>query len=162
MMFRVLKSLLVLCVGLNALIFALQNVANLNEVYSEMAYVISGAGHKAYPHTFFFYSNAPVLVWTSLVVVLLLEFAIALFGLKGAWDLLSARNDSREQFHEAKRAGAWAGGLAILTWFGMFVVVGGAFFQMWQTEAGLGSLQDAFELATISAVTVLFVYLTDD
>ena len=37
MMFRALKSLLVLCVGLNALIFALQNVANLSEVYAEMA-----------------------------------------------------------------------------------------------------------------------------
>jgi hypothetical protein len=57
-MFRVLKSLLVLCVGLNALVFALQNLANLNEVYSEMAYAISGADHKAYPHTFSFSNGA--------------------------------------------------------------------------------------------------------
>jgi predicted small integral membrane protein len=76
--------------------------------------------------------------------------------------LFAARNGTVEEFHAAKSAGSWAAGLALLTWFGLFFVLGGAFFQMWQTEIGSGSLRDAFAFATVSALTMLFVYLTDD
>ena len=161
-MFRILKSLLVLTIGVHALVYALQNVANLGPAHASLVYVMSGADHQAYPQTLFFYSDSAMLAWVALAIVLVGEFAVAAFGIKGAWDMFSARNATAEQFHAAKRAGAWAAGLALLTWFGLFMTVGSAFFQMWQTEVGDGSLSGAFYFATASVLTILFVYLTDD
>ena len=161
-MFRILKSLLVLAVGIHALIYALQNIANLEVAHAAISYVMSGADHQAYPDSLFFKSSSAILAWVALGIILLGEFAVAYFGIKGGWDLFAARKGSAEQFNAAKSGGHWAAGLALLTWFGLFGVVGGAFFQMWQTDAGDNSLRGAFFFALASAITILFVSLTPD
>ena len=161
-MIRIMKSLLVLVVGLNGLFCALQNIANIDQAHAALAYVISGADQKIYPHTLFFYSNSSAVHWAALVLVLIGEFAVGFFGLKGAWNMFTARHGSAKQFHAAKATGLWAGGLALLTWFGLFIAVGANFFQMWQTEMGSGSQDHAFGFAAMSAIIVLFVYQTPD
>ena len=161
-MFRILKAVLVLFIGLHALIYGLQNLANLTEAHAALGYVVSGADHKAYPNTMFFHSASSAIHWFALILVLAGEFAVAFFGIKGGWNLFAARKAPAKVFHAAKAAGLWAAGLALLTWFGLFMTFGGAFYQMWQTEIGAASLADAFHFATISAVTMLFVYLTED
>ena len=50
----------------------------------------------------------------------------------------------------------------MLVWFGMFIIFGAAFFQMWQTEVGAGSMEGAFIYSMASAIVMLFAYLTDD
>lgn len=161
-MFRVVKALLVLFIGLHALIYALQNVANLNEAHAALGYVLSGADHQAYPNTLFFDVTNPAVHWVALVLIIAGEAAIGFFGFKGAWEMIAARNGTKEEFHLAKRAGLWAAALALLVWFGFFMTFGAAFFQMWQTEMGAGSMEGAFMYAMASAITMLFVYLTDD
>lgn len=161
-MFRILKSVLVLFIGLQALIYAVQNIANINEAHAALAYVMSGADHSAYPQTMFFKTGNPVLAWLALALVLAGEFAIAFFGIKGGWDMFSARNATVEQFHSAKSGGLWAAGLALFVWFGLFMTFGAAFFQMWQTEVGAGSMEGAFMYSVASAIAMLFVYLTED
>jgi predicted small integral membrane protein len=161
-MIRILKSCLVLTVGANALICALQNIANLDEARGALAYVISGAGQETYKHTLFFYSSSPALAWLALAIVLAGEFAVAVFGIKGAWDLFVARNGTTKQFQAAKTAGLYAGALALLTWFGLFLAIGANFFQMWQTPMGSNSQDHAFQFAAISVLTILFIYVTPD
>jgi predicted small integral membrane protein len=161
-MIRVVKSLLVLTVGANALICALQNIANLDEARGALGYVMSGTGQETYRQTLFFYSSSPALAWAALAVVLAGEFSVAVFGIKGAWDLFAARKGSAKQFQAAKTAGLYAGALALLTWFGLFLAIGANFFQMWQTPMGSNSQDHAFQFAAISALTILFVYLTPD
>ena len=161
-MFRILKALLVLFIGLHALFYALQNIANLDAAVGAIGYVMSGADHQAYPDTLFFKTGSPAAAWAALILILAGEFAVAFFGIKGGWDLFTVRKSSVEQFHAAKSAGLWAAGLALLTWFAMFMTFGGAFFQMWQTEVGTGSLEGAYMFAMASAVVMLFVYLTED
>lgn len=161
-MFRLLKVFLVLFIGLQALLYALQNVANLEEALGAISYVLSNQQHTIYPNTMFFSVTAPALHWAVLATVLAGETSVGIFGIKGAWDMFRARSGSAEDFHAAKKAGAWAAGLALFVWFGLFMTVGAAFFQMWQTQAGAGSMEGAFMYAMISAVTMLFVYLTPD
>ena len=161
-MFRIVKALLVLFIGLHALIYAVQNIANIDAAHAALAYVMAGADHAAYPRTMFFKSDSSLLAWIALALVLAGEFAIAFFGIKGAWDLFTARGGTAEQFHSAKSGGLWAAGLALLVWFGLFMTFGAAFFQMWQTEVGAGSMEGAFMYSVASAITMLFVYLTDD
>ncbi len=161
-MLRIIKAALVAIIGFHALIYALQNVANLEAAHGSLVYVMSGADNTAYPDTLFFTSDNPALAWLALTIVLIGEFATAFFGIKGGWELFAARKAEAEQFHAAKRSGAIAAGFALLTWFGLFMTVGSAFFQMWQTQVGDGSLKGAFMFAMASAVTLLFVYHTPD
>jgi predicted small integral membrane protein len=159
---RILKSLLVLFIGLHALVYALQNIANLNEAHAAIGYVLGGADHQAYPNTMFFNVESAAAHWVALTLVIIGELAIGFFGIKGAWDMFSARNGTVERFHAAKAGGLWAAGLALLVWFGFFMTFGAAFFQMWQTEVGAGSMEGAFMYSMSSAIVMLFVYLTRD
>ncbi len=161
-MFRILKTLLVLFIGLHALIYGLQNVANLSEAHAALGYVMSGADHQVYPRTLFFDVASPAAHWAALALIIIGEFGIGFFAFKGAWEMFAARNGTAKQFHLAKAGGLWAAGIALLVWFGLFMTFGAAFFQMWQTEVGSGSMEGAFMYAMASAITMLFVYLTDD
>ncbi|MEP5937256.1 MAG: DUF2165 family protein [Erythrobacter sp.] len=163
-MVRILKSMLVLFIGLHALFYGLQNIANLEAAHGALVYVMSGADHEVYPATIFFKLDAAAISWAALALALVLlgEFAISYFGIKGGWDLFKARSASAAQFHDAKRNGVIAAGLALLVWFGFFMTFGAAFFQMWQTPVGAGSMEGAFMYAMASVVTMLFVCLTDD
>ena len=120
---RILKMLLVLAIGMHALLYALQNLANINEAHGALAYVVSGADHQAYPHTLFFHTASPAFTWAAMVAVLIGEFSVGAFGLKGAWDMFAARNGTAEEFRAAKKAGLWAAGLALL-YVGLAVVLG--------------------------------------
>lgn len=161
-MFRILKALLVLFIGLHALIYALQNLANLTAAHAALGYVLSGTDHQVYPSTLFFYVTSSTAHWVALALVIVGEFAIGYFALKAAWDMFAARNGSAERFHAAKAGGLWAAGIALLVWFGVFMTFGAAFFQMWQTEIGAGSMEGAFMYSMATVITMLFVYLTDD
>ena len=48
-------------------------------------------------------------------------------------------------------------GMAMVVWFGGFIVIGAVLFQMWQTPIGAGSFHDAFIFAAI-VKTVLEIY----
>ncbi len=161
-MIRLIKASLVLLIGLHAAFYAFQNIANLGAAHGALAYVMSGADHEVYSATFFFNLSSPYAAWAALFLVLLGEFAVGYFGIKGGWDLFAARSASAEEFNAAKRNGIVAAGLALLVWFGFFMSFGAAFFQMWQTEVGTGSMEGAFMYAMASAITMLFVCLTDD
>ncbi|MBN7819213.1 hypothetical protein [Bowmanella yangjiangensis] len=53
-MLRMLKILLVLFIGLHALIYAVQNIANLGPAHAALGYVLSNQGHEVYPDSMFF------------------------------------------------------------------------------------------------------------
>ena len=161
-MLKILKILLVLAIGVHGLIYALQNLANLNEAHAAIGYVLSNTGHEVYPDTMFFAVTNPILHWCALWLVIVGEFAIGYFGIKGAWDMFAVRGGTAEQFHAAKSNGVVAAALALLVWFGFFMTFGAAFFQMWQTELGEGSMEGAFMYAMASAITMMFVYVTQD
>lgn len=161
-MVRLLKATLVLFIGLHALFYALQNLANLSAAHGALVYVMGGADHEVYAKSIFLKLNDPLFAWAALGLVLSGELAVAFYGVKGGWDLFRARKGTNEEFHSAKQAGVMAAGLALLVWFGFFMTFGAAFFQMWQTQVGTGSMEGAFMYAMASVITMLFVCLTDD
>ena len=161
-MLRILKLTLVLFIGLHALIYALQNLANLSAAHAALGYVLSNEGHEVYANSMFFAVTSPILHWCALWLVILGESAVGYFGIKGAWDMFVVRKDTAERFHRAKTNGLIAAALALLVWFGFFMTFGAAFFQMWQTQLGSGSMEGAFMYSMASAITMLFVYCTGD
>jgi predicted small integral membrane protein len=145
---RIFKSLLVSLIGLTALMYALQNLGHVGEMRQQIAAAPSAA-------------KSPALSWTGFALITLCQFAIAAVALKGAWDLFAARKGSAEEFKEAKSVAVWAGGLSLLSWFGLSLMVGAGLFD-WGTDNGAGALAKSFALGTTSALTILFVWGTKD
>ena len=149
-------------VALGALLWAVQNLVNLESAYGSVAYVLSNADHVAYPKSVGPAITSPALVWLALGVILAGEFATGLLAAKGAWDMFARRHASAAEFHAAKRFAVLGCGMAVVVWFGIFTVIGGALFQMWQTEIGDASFTGALHYAIINAAILIFLEMPDD
>jgi predicted small integral membrane protein len=51
--------------------------------------------------------------------------------------------------------------MALVVWFGGFIVIGGVLFQMWQTKIGAGSFHDAFIFAAMGGLVLLILSSSD-
>jgi len=161
MAIRYLKIVLLICVSLLGLLFAIQNLANLEQAYASLAYVMSNQDHVAYPNSAFPAITSPLLIWAALGAVLTGEFGAGFLAAKGSWDLFAHRKASAEAFNAAKTFGVLGCGVAVITWFGLFMVIGGAYFQMWQTAIGTGSWSGSFYVAGASALVMIFLNMED-
>jgi len=142
-MIRYIKIALAASVALFCLMYALQNVANLEAANWFVSYTTSMEGHDKYPSHFGPAVTAPAIHSIMLWIIIALEFAAGLLAAKGAFDLFRTRNSSADEFNSAKTYAIAGCGLGIVIWFGLFSALGGAYFQMWQTEAGAGALGNA-------------------
>jgi predicted small integral membrane protein len=158
---RYVKAALVAFISLMCLMYAAQNVANLQAAHFFVSAATSTAGHEAYPASFGPGLESPALAWLALAIILAGEITAGVLAARGAWALWAARSAGADAFNAAKRYANLGGGVALLVWFGLFTVVGGAYFQMWQTELGGGSLDGAFQFVTQIGIVLLFVNLKD-
>lgn len=158
---RHLKVALVVIVALEALIYAAQNVANLGAAYDTIAYVLAMADNVVYSSSIVPAMTNPALVWVALLVILTFEFGTGLVAAKGALDLWAARSAPAADFNAAKTTALLGCGLAVVTWFGLFIVIGGGAFQMWQTDIGRGSMEGAMQFAGLSGLAFLIVNAAD-
>ncbi len=141
---RYLKISLSAFAAFFCLMYGVQNLANLDAAYGFVALMVGMEGHAVYPGHLGPSVQAPALIWTMLAVIITLEFAAGALAAKGAVDLWLVRNARASEFNARKRFALLGTGLAVVLWFGIFSAVGGAYFQMWQTEAGSGALEGAF------------------
>jgi len=159
---RCLKIVLVTFVGLLGLLYVAGNLANWSAGVSAVAYVVGMEEHEIYATHIFPPITHPALVTIGYLSILLGELLVGLLSLKGAWDLWLARRASAAAFNAAKTYAVLGTGTAMLVWFGGFIVIGSALFQMWQTQIGANSFHDAFIFATMGGLVLLFVNSPDD
>jgi len=159
---RTIKILLALNMSLLCLVYVTQNFFNLDSTFAALSYVLGNTDHAVYPTSFGPTLTSPGVVWVAVVVVLAFESASGLVLLKGTSDLARARTATSAEFQAAKKLVFIGAGLGMLTWFGLFHVLGGALFQMWQTTVGDGSLGGAFWIGGILALSALFIALIPD
>lgn len=161
MAIRYVKIALVAFVSLMCLMYAAQNIVNLQAAHFFVTSATGMTGHEAYPSSFGPALTSPALAWLVLAVIIALEITAGLLAAKGAWDLWGARGGTAEAFNAAKGVAMLGGGVALVVWFGFFAVIGGAYFQMWQTQLGGGALSGAFQYAAQIGVVLLFVNSAD-
>jgi predicted small integral membrane protein len=155
---RYLKVVFVVLIALLCLVYAGQNVANLEACYQSFAYVMSNAEHNIYPASFLQSITSPALIWLAVVVVVGCEFAAGVLSARGALAMWAARKADARVFRDAKKYALIGSGLGVVVWLGFFAVIGGAGFQMWQTAAGSASLEGAFQFS--ASCTLVFIILS--
>ena len=158
---RYLKIMFVTITSLMALIYVTQNVANADAAHQSMMYVMSGTDHEVYPDSFGPKLSNPVFGWVAVIIIFSLEYAAGLVLAKGAWDMWRARSADTQVFVASLKWAQIGCGIGVLVWFGLFGVIGAAFFQMWQTAIGDASMGGAFQLFVSCAVTLLFLNQSD-
>jgi len=161
-MIRWMKIILTAFVAAFCLLYALQNIVNLGQAYGFVAAMVSMEGHEAYPAHIGPAVQAPFLIWTMLWIIIIAELTAGALAARGAWDLFRARHDDSAQFHAAKRFAVLGAGLGVILWFGVFGAIGGAYFQMWQTELGVGPLRDASFFALQLGVVMLILLTPEE
>ena len=159
---RLIKTIFVAIIALLCLAYATQNVVNLDAAYASFAYVMSNVDHVAYPKSFMPAITSPALLWVALLLVLVGELLAGIFAAIGAWSMFSARSASSDAFQQAKKFALTGCALGVFVWLGLFGTFGGAFFQMWQTEIGKGSMDGAFQFFVSCAVVFMIVSMRDE
>ncbi|MDN7123916.1 DUF2165 family protein [Pseudidiomarina terrestris] len=162
MTLRWIKVLLVLSMGLMCLFYALQNIANLDAVYYFVGSVLTMADHEYYPNTFAFAVEGNGLIQVASWIIILLEALAGLLFLFAAWLLIKQINSPAIVFQKTKSMTFIAAGVATLVWFGLFHVLGGAFFQMWQTPLGDSAFKGSFTYFASILLITFFVNLHED
>ena len=159
---RLHKTIFVAIIALLCLAYATQNIVNLDAAYAAFAYVMSNVDHVAYPKSFMPAISSPALLWIALIIVVATEFLAGIFAAAGAWSMFSARNASAEEFQRAKKLALTGCALGVIVWLGFFGTFGAAFFQMWQTEIGTGSMDGAFQYFVSCALVFMIVSMSDE
>jgi len=158
---RYLKIMFAIITSLMALIYVTQNMVNTDAAHQAIIYVMSGADHTVYANSFGPKISHPVFAWTVLVIIFSLEYATGILIAKGAWDMWRARHADLSTFNNSKKWAQIGSGVGVFVWFGLFGVIGAAFFQMWQTTVGEGSMNGAFQYFVSCAITLLFLNQPD-
>ena len=156
-MMRGLKIILVIFVALQALLYAAQNIANIEAAYVFVSAVLTMADHTAYPAHFGPPIASPALIWAALWVIIAAELLTGALGLLGAFSMISANRASPEQFAASCKFAIMSCGMSLVVWFGFFMVIGGGYFQMWQTPLGGASFNGAFQYALGPAAVLVFL-----
>lgn len=160
-MIRWLKILLTLFVAVFCGVYALQNIMNLPAGHGFVGLMTSMEGHVAYPNSIGPPITNPTLVWVMFWIIILGELTAAALALKGAWDLFRVRSADAATFNDMKTYALAAPLVGMLVWFGVFGAVGGAYFQMWQTEAGEGPFTHAGMFSIQMAALFLVIRARD-
>lgn len=104
--------------------------------------------------------ESPILHHAAYAVIIAAEIIIALLCWIGGIQLWKNRKD-RMNFIEAKKLAGIGLSIGIILWFGGFVVIGGEWFLMWQSETYNGQAM-AMNLSLILGIFLLFLYSVDD
>ncbi|MBT8054157.1 MAG: DUF2165 family protein [Xanthomonadales bacterium] len=158
---RYLKIFAALFIGLIGFLAFLNNLFNILSAQSFVAAVISA------PEQPYYEIIGPTFAagwqgWLGLLVIMAGELAAGVLGIIGAVKLFGTRSAVSSEFQNAKTFAIAGGAIGVLVWYGFFIVLGEMYFNMWQTDIGLGSVNGAFRYGTVCAVLMFFISLRDD
>ncbi|MDG5751070.1 DUF2165 domain-containing protein [Qipengyuania sp. XHP0211] len=153
---RYLKTVLVAALGAMALLYVVHNIMNIDQAYGAVGYVLS-LGHNEVFSNNILPAIGGAAVKTLAWVIFVAEIATGVICLLGAWRLWQARGADAAGFEAAKSTAKLGVGLAVIVWFGFFGVIGGAGYQMWQSEVGAGSLADAFKFSVWGLLVLIYL-----
>ena len=160
MIVRLSKAMLTLSAGIFGLLAGLDNIIDYETNFAFVRHVLSmdttfpdgGLRWRALTGAWVHHA--------AYVAIIVSELAVGIVCVLGAWRIFAARARPAQSFNGAK-ATAIAGLAAgfVLYFFG-FMVVGGEWFQMWQSQTWNG--QDAaFRFAASFGLILIFVAMED-
>lgn len=156
---RYSKIILVWSVGIFALLVAVNNITDYSSNYDFVAHIMKM--NTIFPDGKLKYRaiDSPMIHHLVYAVIILIEAIVAVLCIFGGWRLLSNVNDEKK-FNDSKSISTFGLTLGIFLRFFGFIVIGGEWFMMWQSERWNGT-QGAFRITLILAVFLIYLNLPD-
>jgi predicted small integral membrane protein len=161
MTIRLLKTSMVFAVGLWALLVAVGNILDYDSNWHFVQHVLSM--DTVFPDNALKYRaiTNPTVQGLGYWVIIATEWVMSVLCLAGAWALFRARRD-RGAFIAAKSLAACGLVLVFLMYFVGFVVVGGEWFCMWQSEIWNGQTKAVMFLTCAMLVLIVLLMREED
>jgi predicted small integral membrane protein len=157
---RISKLALVTTIGLYAALVALNNVLDYQSNFRFVQHVLSM--DTTFPDN--------QLMWRAITwapahhaaywLIIATEALVAALCLTGAARLWQVRNGSALEFNRAKGTAVIGLTLGLLLWVLGFMVIGGEWFLMWQSQTWNGQ-QAAFRFSTILLLVLIYLVMED-
>lgn len=158
---RYLKIALSSAVGLLASLWFVNNLLNWETAQGAVAYTLSQADQTGYQNHIIPPIGSAFVATLVLLAIVVGEGAAGALALVGAYQMWAGRKGSDAAFFKAKQLAVLGCGTAVLVWFLLFQVMGGALMMMGQSEGLQGALDGAFRFASYSFLTLIYLSLTE-
>jgi len=161
MIVRLSKALLVLMIGLFALLAGIHNIIDYNTNFTFVQHVMSM--DTTFPDSALKWHavTSPALHHAGYGLIIALELATGIICFWGGLRLWGSRRAPAAYFNESKREATVGLICGFSLWFLGFMVIGGEWFQMWQSESWNGQ-QGAFRLTACIGIVLIFLNQKDD
>ena len=161
MIVRLAKILLVCLVGLFSLLVGADNIVDYGTNYAFVQHVMSM--DTVFPNSSLTWRaiTNPALLHTAYGAIIAAELLTGMLCLLGAWRLWNARAYFASEFNAAKDVAIAGLVLGFALWFFGFMVVGGEWFQMWQSQTWNGQ-EAAFRFIGCIGLVLIFLVQKDD
>lgn len=103
--------------------------------------------------------SQPAILHLFYLIIIALEILGGVLCLLGAWRMWRARGVQYALFQPAKALSIYGVLAGIVTWFGIFIAVGGEWFLMWQSK--WNALPTAYNLTACFGISLL-VFLKEE
>jgi len=156
MTLRLSKIIMCLCLAAFAFLVTFGNITDYGSNYAFVQHVLSM--DTTFPGNALMYRSitSPFLWNLGYWLIIVGEGITCILFLVAAWRLWTARNGSAAAFDAAKSGVAAAATVGFLIWFFGFMVIGGEWFAMWQSQTWNG--QDAaFKFYMTIMAVLIFV-----
>lgn len=160
MIVRICKSVLTLCAGLFALLVGIDNILDYGANFAFVQHVLSmdttfpGNALRGRAITSDLAHHA------AYALIIASELAVGVLCVLGGWRLFAARSEPASIFNDAKAVAIAGLAAGFALYFLGFMVVGGEWFQMWQSQTWNGQ-EAAFRFAASFGLILVFVAMED-
>jgi predicted small integral membrane protein len=158
-MLRISKIVLIVLVALWGAIGGVKNFADVEGGLGSVRVVIDPpdpARIAEWPNI-----QSPIIVWLGFLTIALGKIAAAGLCGVGAWRMWGARKLDAESFNVAKKMALVGCSVGVAMLFGVFIVAGSTYFNLWMTPVGSVALPIAFQLIGCIALIAIFVSQPD-
>lgn len=161
MTLRYIKLGMAIAVGLLAGLWCINNLLNWDTAVGAVGYVLSQQNQSGYSIRLIPAIESSAVAIGGLIAICLAEATAASFALLGAWRMWMLRGADAAEFTSAKHTASLGVGIAALTWFLGFQVIGGAGVMMGQAEGMEAAMRGAFTFGSYSFLTLIYLSLPE-
>jgi predicted small integral membrane protein len=153
--YRLVAIVLVALATLYATLVALNNITDYDSNFQFVQHVLRMDTTFAGNRLMWRAIESPVWHHVCYIGIITTESLVAMLGWISLFGMWRARLDA-SLFNQKKRLASLALTLGIILWFGGFIVIGGEWFLMWQSETWNGT-ESAFRIAAIFTLFLSFL-----
>ena len=156
---RYSKIALVWSIGIFVFLVTVNNITDYQSNYNFVSHVLKMDTTFPGNHLKWRAIDSSMIHCIAYSVIIFIEGAVAVLCFVGGWRLLTSISNV-DQFNASKGTAILGLTVGILLWFFVFIVIGGEWFLMWQSDQWNGT-QGSFRITVIFGMVLIYLNMHD-